>query len=96
MYLFFILFMADYLLTYIGLNKGYIIEANPFMRGFMLLDLIPGTILRTLIALVLCTLFKSIKKNDAKTYGKLIRFVIVLFVLVLGLHALWIYRVTVS
>ncbi|HBN84001.1 MAG TPA: hypothetical protein DDZ89_09175 [Clostridiales bacterium] len=96
MVLFFVLFMADYLLTYIGLNAGYIIEANPFMQNFMSLGLVPGTILRTLIAIVICSLFNYIKKNDVKAYKKLIGFIVMVLVLVMGLHSYWIYQVSIS
>lgn len=93
MILFFILFMADYLLTYAGLQAGYIMEANPFMRSFMSLELLPGVILRILIALSLCTLFYYIKKNDIKTYRKLLRFITAILVFVMALHTGWIVQV---
>jgi hypothetical protein len=96
MILFFVLFMADYLLTYIGLQWGYIIEANPFMKGFMNLKLLPGTLLRTLLALLICYLLYSIKKGNIKAYRRLIGFVTFVLLFVIGLHAYWIYRAAVT
>ncbi len=93
MYTFFILFITDYALTYIGITSGYIIEGNPFMKYFMTLDFLPGFLIRIAFASLFCICFSYIKNKDPKMYVKMIRFVTSVFFMVMILHISWICRI---
>ena len=49
----FVLFMTDFLLTYIGISNNLFTEANPFMVWLFEIPFIAGFIVRILMAVII-------------------------------------------
>ena len=70
----FVLFMTDFILTYIGISAGIIVEVNPLLIWLFELPFLTGVILRILIGVIVINLpIRTIKTGKirpaiAKTY----------------------------
>lgn len=89
----FVLFMTDYLLTFMGIKNSLITEGNPLMVWLFGLPFIAGLIVRLLMAVILIYLpIRMIKAGKirpvlAKAYYGVVYTV---NVLILGVHLYWI------
>lgn len=89
----FVLFMTDFILTYLGISAGIIEEANPFLVWLFELPFITGLLLRLIMAAVIIYLpIRMIKAGKirpvlAKAYYGV---AYTANVLILGVHLYWI------
>lgn len=89
----FILFMTDFILTYLGVSAGIIEEANPVLIWLFELPFIPSLFFRLLMAFTVIYLpIRLIKTNKirpalAKTYYAV---AYTANTLILGVHLYWI------
>jgi hypothetical protein len=89
----FVLFMTDFILTYLGVSAGIIEEANPFLVWLFELPFLAGLALRlTMAAIVIYWPIRMIKAGKirpvlAKAYYGV---AYTANVLILGVHLYWI------
>lgn len=89
----FVLFMTDFILTYLGISAGIIEEANPFLVWLFELPFLVGLLLRIAMGAVLIYLpIRMIKAGKirpalAKVYYGVTYTV---NILILGVHLYWI------
>lgn len=99
MLILFILFMTDFILTYLGISSGIITEGNALMVWLFKLPFVAGLIIRLLMSLIIIYVpIQWIRKGKvrpfiAKTYYGIaysVNFVI------LGMHLYWIIMYSTS
>lgn len=92
----FTLIIVDYILTFIGIQFNIIEEANPIMQGLLNLDFGQGLFIRILLAILLLIPFYICKNKDILFYKKSVISVIMIYIPVMTIHAIWIFRFLTS
>ena len=90
MYIISILMILDYILTYIGINKGIISEANPLMVCFFSYPFSIGIFIRIFMVILLLVPFYILKYKHFKLYLRYASIACFLYVPVFILHIRWI------
>lgn len=80
----------DYLLTFIGVNKKIITEANPIIKTIINLTLYQGLTLRLITTALLLIPFYILYKKSRVLYYRYTNITIVLYSPVFLLHIKWI------
>ena len=88
----FCIMMIDYILTYIGLDKGVIAEGNKFMVWLFNLDFKEGFIIRIILTTVIVGICVYIKEVEHKWYKYLIGTGLMSNLFIFILHFNWIIR----
>lgn len=89
--LFFALFMADYFMTYLGINYFHIIEeVNPLLVSFFNLPFLTSLLLRLVLAFIIIGSLRILYIYEHKYYKHIMLFAIVAYGSVTIMHLRWI------
>lgn len=87
--LFILLFISDYVLTYVGLSNGIIEEGNPFMKYLMQLPFYQGLLIR--IAYLSILTFMLWIGRKTKLYKQALKIINGVYIFVFFLHLHWVF-----
>lgn len=88
MYLLLVFFVVDYILTYIGIQRGVITEGNPLMVWLFEFSFIKGVAIRIAMAFLVFAVFWFIRRNY-RHYKRLIVGINLFYSTVMVLHLRW-------
>ena len=84
------LYMVDYLITYWGVSRQIIVEANPLMAGLMQLPFYQGFLIRLAVIVLGSIAFWS--GRNTKVFPYAMKIGCGVYLLVFVLHIGWIYQ----
>lgn len=82
--------LADYLLTYIGIQAGKIVEGNPLMLWLMGMPLWAGLACRIIMVGIICGVLQI--SREQTYYARLIKCLTGFYSLIFIFHIAWIAR----
>lgn len=85
----FILMVLDYILTFVGIKNGIIVEGNPIMCFMFQYNFIVGLLFRISYAGIILAMLYNIKKNNIYKYIEINMFVGAIYLYVFNLHFQW-------